>query len=94
MVVEDMDFVIPPGGEHMMYALIFNNEWAELSKRVKDGRKAWYVYGFVEYLDTLEGARHKTGFCEIYWVADENSKDVEGFRFTSTLIPPSYICAT
>jgi hypothetical protein len=95
MVVEGRDFVIPPGGEHMMYAVIFNTEWSTLTKKLSEGKQSWYVYGFVEYFDTIEGRDiHKTGFCEIYWVADEPSKEVEGFRFTANLIPPAYICAT
>jgi len=95
MVVEGRDFVIPPGGEHMMYAMIFNTEWGTLTKKLSEGKQSWYVYGFVEYFDTIKGREiHKTGFCEIYWVADEPSKDVEGFRFTANLIPRAYICAT
>jgi hypothetical protein len=79
----------------MMYAMIFNTEWSTLTKKIEEGKQSWYVYGFVEYLDTIQGREtHKTGFCEIYWVANETSKDVEGFRFTANLIPPAYICAT
>jgi hypothetical protein len=95
MEVEGRDFIIPPGGEHLMYAMIFDTEWATLTQKMGEGRQSWYVYGYVEYMDTIERTEtHKTGFCEIYWISEDGNGDVEGFRFQPSLIPAAYIYAT
>jgi hypothetical protein len=90
MVVSKRDFVIPPGGEFLMYGLILPDEW----KKIQDREVSLYVYGYVKYLDTIEGREHKTCFCELYWVPGPQTGGREEFRFSGHLIPPAYICAT
>jgi len=88
--LEGRDIIIAPGGtlEHM-HIEISPQDLA----RMHDRSVSLYVYGFVEYLDTIKEAEHKTCFCAIYWVAEENWNEPTGFIF-SPIIPPAYFCAT
>ena len=56
--------------------------------------KTLYVYGFVEYSDTINGKDHKTGFCSLYWVPHPQANEPSGFVAFSMIIPPAYRYAT
>jgi hypothetical protein len=54
-----------------------------------------YVYGFIEYRDTLVGRSHTTKFCSLYWIPERARGSLEPTGFTfSAIIPPAYISAT
>ena len=83
------DIVIAPTDALRHYAFIFYKEW----ERVKARELSLYVYGEVEYFDTVRGDEHKTCFCSIYWVPEPGYNEPTGFTF-SPVIPASYFCAT
>jgi hypothetical protein len=89
-VVEGKDFIIPPEETHRAHVWIFPEDYTQIRER----KTSLYVYGVIDYLDTLREEGHKTGFCEIYWVPEQGSTDPEGFMFSPNLIPETYICAT
>jgi hypothetical protein len=90
VVTQGKDFIVAPSGTHLAYTFLFPRD-LEL---IKARKVSLYVYGEIEYLDTIRLKSHKTCFCEIYFVEDKASNERAGFRFAPNLIPPAYICAT
>src|ERR1700678_1425432 len=84
--LQDRDLIIAPGDTlRHMHVFIFPAEWI----RIKERQKSLYVYGFVEYSDTVKGALHRNCFCSIYWVPEQGYNEPTGFMF-SQFIPEAY----
>lgn len=90
IAAEGRDIIIGPDETfHDMPVYIHPREW----EQVKAKKLSLYVYGFVDYFDTLEGLRHRTAFCSIYWRTDPKYNEPRGFVFSS-MIPAAYFRAT
>jgi hypothetical protein len=88
--VQKYDIIIGPDDTFShSHAYIFPKEWED----VKAKKLTLYVYGFIDYFDTLKGLRHRTAFCSIYWRTDPRYNEPTGFMF-SPIIPAAYFCAT
>ena len=84
------DIIIAPTDTlRHMHIFIWPDEW----DKVKSRKLSLYVYGYIEYLDTVRREEHKTCFCSIYWVPEPGFNEPTGFMF-SQVIPAAYFCAT
>lgn len=81
--------ITPMDALRHIHVFIFPREWAQVKAR----ELSLYVYGEIEYLDTVRGEEHKTCFCSIYWVPESGYNEPTGFMF-SQVIPAAYFCAT
>lgn len=84
------DLILAPGDifRHM-HTFIYPSEWP----KIKAKEVTLYVYGRIEYLDTVMGDRHETGFCSLYALPEPNVNEPTGFMF-SPYIPNTYFRAT
>ena len=90
MNLSGFDLIIAPNQTHRdTHVFIWPLEWEE----VKSKYKTLYVYGLIEYMDTVKGERHETGFCRIYAIPEPNYNEPTGFMF-SPFIPDTYFRAT
>ena len=90
ITLSGQDIIVTPcGALRHMHTYISPEE----VKRINAREVSLYVYGFVEYLDTVKGKGHKTCFCSIYWVPEKGYNEPTGFMF-SQIIPKAYFCAT
>jgi hypothetical protein len=88
--LEGRDIIIAPTDTlRHMHVFIWPAEWI----RVKERQKSLYVYGSIEYSDTIRNLEHTTRFCSIYWVPERGYNEPTGFMF-SQFIPTAYFCAT
>jgi hypothetical protein len=90
VTVEGKDLIIAPNSTFKhMHVYIAPEDLEEINER----KVSLYVYGFVEYFDTVKGLEHKTCFCSIYWVPSPMANEPTGFTFAA-IIPATYFCAT
>ncbi|MGA8150982.1 MAG: hypothetical protein WB952_08540 [Terriglobales bacterium] len=90
VTLEGQDIIITPTDtlRHMHVYILP----AEL-ERIRTRKDSLYVYGSIEYRDTVKDLPHQTCFCAIYWVPERGFNEYAGFMF-SQIIPASYFCAT
>jgi hypothetical protein len=67
--------------------------WPREMEQIRSRELSLYVYGQIEYLDTVKGLGHTTSFCSIYWIPEGEFNESTGFMF-SQIIPATYFCAT
>lgn len=89
-LVEGRDIVLPPndGGQPLGIAIT-----PERFNDARIGKKTLYIYGYVEYRDTVANKPHETHFCYIYWPQRGFSPDPSGF-YIAGVTPKKYIGAT
>lgn len=88
--ITEIDIIIAPTDSlRHVHVFIFPEEW----KKVRRRELSLYVYGYVEYFDTIRGLEHETRFCSIYWVPQAGYNEPTGFMF-SQIIPAAYFRAT
>lgn len=86
----DFDLIIAPNSTFRhMHVFIYPAELEQMRAK----RVSLYVYGLIEYLDTVKGESHETGFCSIYSIPEPNFNEPTGFTFTQ-YIPGTYFRAT
>ena len=67
--------------------------WPGELVQIKARKHSLYVYGTIEYFDTVKGDSHTTSFCSMYAVPLPNFGEPTGFMF-SQYIPATYFRAT
>jgi hypothetical protein len=84
------DIIIAPGDTFKhLHVYIWPKEW----NLIKISEFTLYVYGTIEYFDTVGKDLHTTRFCSIYSIPAPNFGEPTGFMF-SPCIPATYFCAT
>src|SRR5712692_2278523 len=89
-IIEGKDIVLPP---NLPIQPINVPITPEVFLAASQGRIFVYIYGYVEYLDTIRKQRHTSKFCFIYLPKRGFSPDPSGF-YVAGNTPPKYIGAT
>ena len=89
-VLAERDIIIAPSDTlRHVHVFIWPDDW----EKIKARELSLYVYGYIEYFDTVKGKEHRTGFCSIYWVPEVGFNEPTGFMF-SQVLPAAYFSAT
>ncbi len=89
-LLEGRDIVLPPNDAGQPLGIAIT---PERFNDARIGNKTLYVYGYVEYRDTVANKPHETRFCYIYWPQSGFSPDPSGF-YLAGVTPKKYIGAT
>jgi hypothetical protein len=61
--LKELNVVVPPNGPFSLQTPLLNVDF----NRLYNGEESLYIYGYIEYIDTIVFEEHITKFCYLYW---------------------------